>query len=432
MKKRITAIVFALILLFSVSVSAYTITGYELTCDAAMLINMDTGEALYTKNHTKILYPASITKLMTAVVMLEHVPDLENTELVYTREGYNRLAGTGSVAYGMRVGETMNAKDALAALLIASHGDVAYAIAEHVGGTIDRFVEMMNEKAVEMGLANTRYVNPVGLHDDDHYSTAEEICKLAKYAFENEIIREFTSISSYTMRATSHQPARTLYNTNSMLNPNSAFYYPYTVCSKTGFTSKAGRCLVSVAQKGEYRYLAVVLNSKTIDGVHKHVADSTNLYRWAFDSFAYKTVVNTTTPITQMPVNLSSETEQISLHARTALEALLPANVDESAVTVTTQFTKPEVDAPIAKGDILGQAEVFYNGNSLGTVDLVAATDVSVNEWLKFKRDAKVFITSSPWMIPVYVVVGILILFVLLLLFVSIKKKKQRKYRHSR
>ena len=162
MKKRITAIVFALILLFSVSVSAYTITGYELTCDAAMLINMDTGEALYTKNHTKILYPASITKLMTAVVMLEHVPDLENTELVYTREGYNRLAGTGSVAYGMRVGETMNAKDALAALLIASHGDVAYAIAEHVGGTIDRFVEMMNEKAVEMGLANTRYVNPVG------------------------------------------------------------------------------------------------------------------------------------------------------------------------------------------------------------------------------------------------------------------------------
>lgn len=435
MKKRIVAVILALILLLSLSVGAYEIEGYDLTCDAAMLVNLDTDEVLYAKNHTQIVYPASITKLMTALVMLDRIPDLENTEVIYTKEAYNRLAGMGSAAYGMRVGETMNAKDALAALLISSHGDVAYAIAEHAGGTIDRFIEMMNEKAAELGLVNTRYVNPVGLHDDGHYATAEEIVKLAKIAFENEKIREMASKSSYKMRATNYQGARTIYTTNPMLNPNSASYYPYTVCSKTGFTSQAGRCLVTVAEHGDYRYMALVLNSKTVNGVRKHVADNTNLYRWAFANFAYATVIDGAAPLATLPVDLSEETQSVALVPNTQLKALLPVDADLSAVSVVPQLNKERVDAPITKGDVLGTAEVFYDGRSLGKVELVADKDVAVSEWLRFSRDFRATagrVISSPWMIPLYIFFALVVIFAVMTVFVNVKKRKRQRNRHMR
>lgn len=435
MKKRIVALVLALILLFSLSVGAYEIEGYDLTCDAAMLVNLDTDEVLYAKNHTQILYPASITKLMTALLMLDHIHDLENTEITYTKEAYSRLAGTGSAAYGLRVGETMNAKDALASLLIASHGDVAYAIAECVGGTIDRFIEMMNEKAAELGLVNTRYVNPVGLHDDGHYSTAEEIVKLAKIAFENEKIREMASKASYKMSATNYQGTRTIYTTNPMLNPGSASYYPYTVCSKTGFTSQAGRCLVTIAEHDGYRYMALVLNSKTVNGVRKHVADNTNLYRWAFANFAYATVVDGTAPLATLPVDLSEEAQNVALVPSKHLKALLPVDADLSEVSVLPQLKTERVDAPIAKGDVLGTAEVFYDGRSLGKVELVAENDVAASEWLCFLRDARTVasnVVTSPWMIPLYILFALVVIFTVMTVFTNVKKRRQQRSRRSR
>ncbi len=435
MKKRIVAIILALILLFSVSVNAYDIEGYDLTCDAAMLVNLDTDEVLYAKNDTEILYPASITKLMTALVMLEHITDLENTELVYTKEAAARLAGTGSAAYGLRIGETLSAKDALASLLVSSHGDAAYAIAEHVGGTIDRFIEMMNEKAVEMGLANTRYTNPVGLHDDNHYTTAREIVKLAKCAFENDTIRHFASLPSYTMSATNYQEARTIYNSNPMLNPQSDSYYPYTVCSKTGFTSQAGRCLVSIAEHGDYRYMALVLNSKKVNGVRRHVTDSTNLYRWAFESFAYATVVDGATPITQISVNLSKDADTVSLVPDTEFKALLPVDADLSAVSVVPHPNAETVDAPITKGDLLGTADVVYENRVIGTVNLVAASDVAVNEWLQFWKNTPVMagqVFTSPWMIPVYVILALVLIFALMMVYTTVKKNKRRRDRRTR
>lgn len=435
MKKKIVALILMLLLVFSFSANAYQITGYELHCDAAMLISMDTGDILYSKNPTKIMYPASITKLMTAIVMVENMPDLENTYITYSKEANNRILGTGSVVYNLQVGEKMKAKDALASLLISSHGDVAYAIAEHVGGTIDNFVDMMNAKAAQMGLTNTHYVNPVGLHDDEHYTTAEEIYKLAKYAFEIDIIKQTASNATYTMEATDVHASRVIANTNMMMNPNSNVYYQYTVCGKTGFTDEAGRCVVSMASYGGYTYMAIVLNAKTINGARNDFIDSANMYRWAFKNFEYKSVLETTTPVDEIKVNLAKDVDFVQLALKGGLEALLPVDADTSTIVIDSKPYYEEIDAPIKKGDILGSADIYYAEEKIGTIDLVAATDVEASKLRTFARDAKNVATTvftSTVMKIVYVLIAVAVVgFISLTIWLNLNKKKRRKVRYK-
>ena len=209
---------------FSLSASAYNINEYEMHHKAGMLISMDTGDVLYEKNADEKVYPASITKLMTALIMVENIPDLENTKIPYTWDAHQRILGTGSVVLNLKVGEEITAKDALAALLIPSCGDVAYAIAEYVGGTTENFVDMMNKKTEELGLSNTHFTNPVGLHDDDLYTTARDIYKIASAAFENEDIKDVISKSRYTVSATNMSDERTIVTSNLIINMNSNVY----------------------------------------------------------------------------------------------------------------------------------------------------------------------------------------------------------------
>lgn len=435
MKKKILALILIFIFVFSIPTSAYQITGYELHNDAAMIVSLDTGDVLYAHNHTAKMYPASITKLMTAIVMVENIADLDNTYLTYTREANNLILGTGSVVYNLNIGEKMKAREALASLLIASHGDVAYAIAEHVGGTIPNFVDMMNAKAAEMGLKNTHYMNPVGLHDDDHYTTAEDIYILAKYAYEIDVIKEMSSKATYTMEATDVHASRTISNSNLLLNPNSNVYYKPTVCGKTGFTDEAGRCLVSIASNSGYNYMVIVLNAKTIKGTRNDFIDSANMYRWAFNNFEYKTVLGNSTPVAEMPVELSKDTDFVKLTLEGGLEALLPKEADSSTISVTPHLSYDSVDAPITKGDVLGSADIYYAEEIIGTVNLVAANDVELNGMLKFMRDAKNFAKNfftSPIMIIIYILIGAFILgFIGLTLYLNLNKKKRRKVKYK-
>ena len=430
MKKKIVSLILVLLIIFSVPVGAYQLTGYELHSDAAMLVSMDTGDILFEKNSTAKMYPASITKLMTAIIMIENIPDLDGTYITYSKEARNKILGTGSAVFGLIVGEKISAKDALASLLISSHGDTAYAIAEHIGGTIDGFVTMMNDKAKALGLNNTHYTNPVGLHDDDLYTTAQDIYILAKKAFEYEIIKEFASKATYKTTATNHHSSRTLTTSNMMINPNTNVYYQYAICGKTGFTDEAGRCLVSLASYRGYTYMAIVLKSKTIRGVRNEFIDSANMYRWAFNNFEYKTILNDTTPVTEVPVELSSETDFVSLNLENSLQALLPVEADMSTVIIDTHPSAEKFDAPIKKGQVLGTADIYYAEEKIGTVNLVASNDINASSLLIFARSAKLFLTST-LMKTVYLIIGLAVLiFIIITIRLNITKKKRRRVRY--
>ncbi len=437
MKKRFVVLVLALLLIFALPSSAYQITGYEFHTKAAMLISMDTGDVLYALNENERMYPASITKLMTAIVMVENIKDLDTEYVTYSKDAQDLILGSGSVVYagnGLVIGEKMRARDALASLLIASDGDVCYAIAEYVGGTIGEFVDMMNAKAEEMGLKNTHFMNPVGLHDDNHYTTASDIYVFAKYAFDIPEIKEMASKATYKMESTGIHAERTISNSNMMLNPNSSVYYKPTVCGKTGFTDEAGRCLVSVASDSGYNYMAIVLNSETIKGARNEFIDSANMYRWAFRNFEYKVVLGDSTPIDEMTVNLSSETDFVPVTIENGLEALLPKEANSSTISFKTHFNSESIDAPVAKGQLLGTADVYYAEEKIGTVNLIAANDVKVNVFLKFMRDFKEITSkffTSPFMIVVYFLLGAAIIgFVSYTVYLNTTKKKRRKVRY--
>ena len=435
MKKKIFVVFLVLILAFSIPTSAYQITGFELHCDAAMLISLDTNDVLFEKNSDKVIYPASITKLMTAIVMVENISDMENTYITYSKTANNLILGTGSVVYGLKVGEKMQAKEALASLLISSHGDVAYAIAEHVGGTIPNFVQMMNDKAARLGLKNTRFENPVGLHDDEHYTTAAEIYAFAKYAFEIDIIKELASQITYKMKATDVHSERTIANSNMMMNPNYGVYYKPTVCGKTGFTDEAGRCLVSIAEKNGYTYMAIVLNSKTTNGTRWEFIDSQRLYDWAFNNFEYKSIYQDTTPVSQLKVTLSDEADSVQLNLEGGLRALLPKDADTTTIKIVPNLTCTEVAAPVKKGDVYGTADIYYAEEKIGTLNLVAANDVTKSNIQSFVNSAKNTLKKTgeaiPWKI-LLIILGIIVFgFAAATVYLNLTKKRHRKIKYK-
>ena len=431
MKKKLIALILIFLLIFSIPASAYQISGFELHCEAAMLISLDTGDVLFSKNADKKMYPASLAKIMSAIVMIENISDMEKEEIPYTESANNKILGTGSVVLGLKIGEKMKAKDALYALLMSSCGDVAYAISEYVGGTTQGFVDKMNAKAAELGLSGTHFTNPVGLHDDELYSTANDIAVMTQYAFKYDIFKKIISSTSYKLSATNMSKERTIVSTNMLITPSSSVYYQYATGGKTGFTDEAGRCLMSTAQYEGDNYLAIVLNTKTINGTRYEFIDSANLFRWAFTGFEYKTVLDSATPIVEAPVELSMETDFVSLCLEGGLNALLPKSADSSTIKFETHLAKESFDAPIKQGEVMGTADIYYAEEKIGTLNLVASKSVKRSGILVIFRALKRFFTST-FMIVLYVIIVIAILiFVALTIRLNSNRKRRRKIKYK-
>lgn len=431
MKKKIVAVILICLFLFSVPASAYQITGFELHSEAVLLVSLDTGDILYAKNADQKMYPASIAKILSAIVMIENIPDLENTMIPYTKSANDRILGTGSVVLGLKVGEEMTAKDALYALLTSSCGDVAYAIAEYVGGSIEGFVQKMNDKCAELELTGSHFTNPVGLHDDDLYTTALDIYKMTVYALQYDIFKQVIGTTSYRLSATNMAGERTIVTSNLMLSPSSSVYYQYATGGKTGFTDEAGRCLVSTASYEGYNYLAIVLKAKTENGTRNEFIDSANLFRWAFKNFEYKTVLDSTTPVIEAPVAVSSETDHVSLCLEGGLNALLPKDADSSTIQIKPTLDRESFDAPIHKGDVMGSADIFYAEEKIGTLNLVSSQDVRANGILIFARAVKNFLTSTFMKIVYLILIALIILFILLTVRLNKNRKRRRKVKYK-
>lgn len=232
MPKRIFSIIFSVILIFTfifptVTVSAFEATGVDISAKAGMLVSLDTGEILYENNINEKVYPASITKIMTGILMLESEKYNPDAKIAMTREALDLVLGTGSVVSNLKEGEEITQRDLIHYVLMASSGDTTYLAATYYGGSVEAFVDLMNNKAAELGLSGTHYANPVGLHDEENYTTVHDIYTLTKYALKNEEFKEITSTPRYTVAATNMSGERTLTTTNFLQNTNTNYYYQY-------------------------------------------------------------------------------------------------------------------------------------------------------------------------------------------------------------
>ena len=424
--------------LFSITGSAYAPSNFTVNAQYCMLSNMDTGEILYSKNADERLYPASITKLMTALVVCENVDDLNQTVTI-DGDLLESLLGTDSSLSYIVKDEVLSIDQLLHYLLITSGNDTALVLAKYVGGTVDRFIEMMNETAAKLGMNSTHFDNPHGLPDDNHYITVNDIHKLATAAFAVEKIKTICGYSRYQMPATNLHGERTLSTTNFLIDKTTTYFYKYCTGGKTGYTESAGRCIVSTAEKEGMHYLSIVMNAapKYIDanGNRRRIefTDTARLFEWAFNNFSYKTVIDENEYLGDIDVGLSWEDSNIQLFAGESLTALLPNEADKSSIEVDLKFIDgKKVDAPIEKGETIAVANVYYANEPIGTIELCAGKKVKRSTlqyiWMLFIGSF-----DTIWFKLIFVVLGVTLLIYWIICVVqinSINRKRRNVRRH--
>lgn len=337
-------------------------TELRLNCQGALLMDGASGQILYEQNPNQQCYPASVTKIMTMTLIMEAVNQgvisLEDTVSVSA----DAAAMGGSQVY-LFAGEQRTVDEMMVAIAVGSGNDAAYAMAEFLGGSYDGFIQMMNDKAAELGMSNTHFVNPHGLHDPEHYTTAHDLGKLAYYAVNVPGLLDYTSIYEYDFRPEPN--LLTLWNTNRLLK-----WYEGTLGLKTGYTQEAGRNLVSVVEREGLRLISVVLGCQERRG---HFQESMNLLNYGFNSYQRVTLYEQGQELAQVPVS-KGRSDSVPLVAAqeigyTALKTA-GGEISESLATVSA------LKAPVQAGDVGGSLTIYKDGELLQSVDLIAAREV--------------------------------------------------------
>lgn len=435
MLKKLFSIIFTVILVFllvltPLTVSAYEITGFDITAKAGMLVSMDTDEILYSNNIDQKMYPASLTKIMTVTLMLESEKYDPAGKIAMTKEVQKLILGTGSAVSNFQIGEEITQLDLVYTVLMSSFGDCAYLAAIYYGGSVEGFVAMMNEKAAELGLTGTHYSNPVGLHEEENYTTARDVYILMSYALKNETFKTVCGASRYTIEATNMSDKRTLSTTNFLLDNTTNYYYQYAKGGKTGYTDEAGRCLVSFATYNGYNYMCVLMNCPPNADKRYEFIESAELYRWAFNNFSFKEVANSTDPVCEMPVELSLDTDFVSLYFEKPFVTVLPNEADDSTIVVKPHLKSESVEAPVKKGEVLGTAEVIYAEQVIGTVNLVAGDSVKESKLLIALKYIKSFF-GSVYMKVVYVLIALaVVIFILMIIRLNMARIRKRRVKY--
>ena len=253
----------------------------EIISGAAILIDNETNRILYDKNANERMFPASTTKIMTAILVLENC-DLNET----VTASYDALMNIpeGYVIAEIQGEEQLTVEQLLEMLLVHSANDAANVLAEYVGGSIESFISMMNTKVNELGLTNTHFTNAYGLQEDNHYTTAYDLAKIMQYCMQNDDFRRIAGSVSCSIPATNKSGVRSYTSTNQLILPDSPNYYSYVTVGKTGFTTEAGRCLVSCAYRNDMELTCVILGGTlSDDGISSRFTDSITLYEYGFN-----------------------------------------------------------------------------------------------------------------------------------------------------
>lgn len=420
------------------TVSAYT-PDFETKCKATLLINTDSDLVIYEKNADEKMYPASLTKIMTAVIAIENVKDLENTKVTAKAYIFDELYGLGGSTAGIYKGETFSMKDLLAALLIPSGNEAAMMIADYLGnGSIPAFVDKMNERAKELGMKNTHFVNPHGLHNDDHYTSARDLAILAKHAMELPVFKEIVSKTRYTLPATEiYNKERILVTTNQMIEPGTKYYYgsfgdkEIVTGVKTGYTESAGKCFVGTASKDGVNLLSISLGgnlgSSPQEGSNEAFEDTKKLFDWGFNKFTYKTIVKSSDRIKEIGVNMGQGTDSLILVPQSDVTAFIPTSVEIGSIKQVIESTPESINAPIKQGQAVGMLVLMLADQEIGRVPLVASESIEQSKLLLITSKIKAFVVS-PIFITILIFIGLFVLFYIYMIIRINKKRKKVEY----
>ena len=369
--RRLAALVLTLAVALSAAlpgIAAYPMPVQTATeTESVYLFNADTGKTILSQNADQQKYVASLTKLMTALLLVESGEDLNGEVIVPTdlTQEFKDIQNANGTTIGLRIGETVRRIDLLNAMLIVSANDAASVIAWDVGGSVVGFVQQMNAKAAELGCTGTNFTCAHGLFDYGNVSTAQDLAKIAAACAANQTFAQVAGTASYVLPATNLRKAeRSISSSNSLMNSESANYREYVRWVKGGFTTLAGRCIVAFAEKNGHTYGLVILGCDTPDHLF---AECDALFDWAFESFADRPLVDTQTEITTVALTKCRTEPAVALYAAAPVSGY--GHADD---IVTYSFDLPEsIAATVKSGSVVGTATVYLDGDEVGTVDLV-------------------------------------------------------------
>ena len=386
--KKIFAAALAVVLLApALATPAAAMSGYdpdfEVTAEAAYIVNLDTNLVVYEKNSETPLVAGSLTKLMTMILLLKNYQDQLDT-ITVTAPGYiyDYLYGKGASSADIRRGETHTLRTLLYAMEVQSGNEAAYIVADYMGGgSIDNFVAMMNAEAEAIGCTGTTFTDPCGL-DEGNITTARDSYLLLRAAMEYDAFVEAAGVYTWQVpQSSAHDAPYTIISTNRMISSASELYRSYTQGGKTGSLSSGWQNFASWHTQDGETYISVLMHSSDEIGNTPAEIETGQLMDWVFATFGVGAALDTTQPISELPVRYATEAESVMLYPVDNMMTLLPR---EGGAAVTEQtFNLPEsLAAPVTQGEIVGSVTISIEGEEVGTVDLIAGSNVSRNQVL--------------------------------------------------
>lgn len=398
---------------------------------SAVVIDADTGVILYGKDENAMHYPASVTKVLTSLIACE---ETEPSDLVTFSDAAVYGIGEGSSSIAVRVGETLNMEQCLHAILMASANDVCVGVAEFIDGTEAAFAERMNRRAKELGAVNTHFANSHGYHNDNHYTTAYDMAQILREAIKSERFMESFSCLTYTIPTTNIvDEERPLNHKAKILWEESPYYYQYIKGAKTGFTDQAGNTLISYAEKDGVKLICCVLADR---GVNTYT-DTALLFDYSFGLYSTQTLVSPgelsiVLPAVQYYNGRTIDLGEVTASVKDSYSAYVPGAVNKDTITVS--YDVPDtITAGAAVGDVLGQAEIYYGGNLLTSLDITADTAAElIPEDVLIREEKLEELISLAVKIGIGVIIFIIVVFIINRIFNSKMYRHKRKYKKQR
>ncbi len=413
---------FTVMLIFSISivnVYAEEVEFPETESEYIYMVDIDTGQVLYTKNGDEQMYPASMTKMMTEIIAIEHL-DLDQTVTI-TQEMWDGLIAANASTAGFYVGSSPTVLDLLYGAALPSGADAVNALAIAVSGNISDFVDLMNEKAYELGMYNTHFENPTGLHDDNHYSTAHDIAILMEYCLENQTFRELIAAETYTTTI-----GITLYSTSwPYINVEDGYEIPGLNGGKTGYTLQALRCFASNAEINGMNVVLVTGHAESA------LSEASILYTFLDENITRTNILSTGDIVTtSIVMDARNGANEISFTMNEDLVYDLPIDSDISYV-ITLNSEDEYLYSPIAVGDNLGTISVIANGIEIASYEWIADKDVSRSTFKHLYRITKDFAIEHPANTIILIVV-LVVLLILISVLINERSNRRRRRRRRR
>lgn len=402
MKRFVAVFVSLILLLASLPVSA--VSEPELTHSAASLIYCtEPNRVLFSSNADKILYPAALTKLMTVVLAAESIEKGELSADQPITASATAISATEGNHISIKIGETLKLRDLIGATVLAGANDAALVIAEAVSGSVSEFVKLMNRRADELGMKDTVYTNPTGLHDGEMVTTANDLLILAKLAATKQLLTELFGSIRITIDATNMSDTRYLGTRNYLVSTRVSTDYYLSMANGMicGSTYQAGFCIIATAQHDGLNYIAIVLGADTTTvqlspavtdeegnevtpAEYKYIMngfiEAAELLKWADKNFSYIKAVDSSTPICQVAVRLADGIDSVALLPANPIEIYVPNDIDRATdIKIEWTLDSEYLTAPVKAGQEVGTVSVSYKGELIGEVPLVVRTGITAD-----------------------------------------------------